>query len=114
MQGADSEKLALLRQLSGTDFLCAAWHKVPSNFTIHNTDGSSIRGVAEVSMLSDQTYHSTLFNPLMEELAKSIPEQVKSINGEYVKFSLKLPESPLCVTTIVIENEDGNLVPMLS
>jgi hypothetical protein len=34
MDGDDNEKLSLLRRLSATDFLSAAWHKVPSNFVL--------------------------------------------------------------------------------
>jgi len=36
------------------------------------------------------------------------------INGEYRKVRLDLPETPLTVTTLVIEHEDGRLVPMIS
>lgn len=32
----------------------------------------------------------------------------------YKKFRMNLPESPLCVTTVVMEFEDGRLVPMVS
>ena len=51
---------------------------------------------------------------LIEKLAKLVPEQLRSVVGEYEKFRLDLPESPLSVTTIVMEYENGTLVPMVS
>ncbi len=114
MQGADAEKLALLHQLAATDFLAAPWHKVPANFTIHHTDFGEMKGAAQASMISDPYYHQNLFGPLIERLAQSIPEQVRSVNGEYQKFRLEIPNEPLCVSTIVMENEDGTLVPMIT
>ena len=114
MQGTDAEKLALLRQLAATDFLSAPWNKVPPNFTIHHTEFGEMRGAAQASMISDPQYHEHLFGPLIEKLAQAIPEQVRSVNGEYRKFRLDIPQEPLCVSTIVMEYEDGTLVPMVS
>jgi hypothetical protein len=114
MQGSDAEKLGLLRQLSTSDFLSAAWHKVSANFTIQHTVFGEMQGVAQTSMIRDPCYHQTLFGPLIEKLAQSIPEQLRCVDGEYQTFRLTMPEAPLCVSTIVMENEDGTLVPMVS
>ena len=114
MQGTDAEKLDLLRQLAATDFLSAPWHKVPLNFTIHHTVFGEMKGAAQASMIGDPQYHEHLFGSLIEKLAQSIPEQVRSVNGEYEKFRLDLPEAPLCISTIVMEYEDGSLVPMVA
>lgn len=114
MEGTDAEKLALLRQLAASDFLSAPWHKVPAHFTIQHTDFGEMKGAAQASMIGDQIYHQHLFGPLIENLAQSIPEQVRSVDGNYQKFCLDLPEAPLCISTIVMEYEDGTLVPMVS
>lgn len=53
MQGADAEKLALLRQLAASDFLSAPWHKVPANFTTQDDDRGVMHGVAHASMIGD-------------------------------------------------------------
>lgn len=55
-----------------------------------------------------------MFGLLIESLAQSLPEQVCSANGEYRKFRLELPDNPLSVSTLVMEYEDGSLVPMVS
>jgi len=114
MQGTEDEKLALLRQLAASDFLCATWHKVPESFTVHDMDFGDMKNIAHQSMLSNPQYHEQLFGSLIELLAQSIPEQIRCINGEYQKFQLELPQEPLCVSTVVMEKENGDLVPLVS
>ena len=114
LQGEDDEKLTVLRLLSVSDFLSAPWCKVPTNFKMVNSNGVEMMGVAAATTLSDPYGHSHLFGPLIEEIAQSIPEQLQSIAGGYSKFRLELPENPLTVTTLVVEHEDGRLVPMIS
>jgi len=114
LQGSDREKLMLLRNLSGSDFISAPWRKVPSSFKMLVEENQEIRGVAPTSLLSDPISHSHIFGPLLEELAESLPEQLCSHEGEYSRFKMELTEAPLAVTTVVIEHEDGRLVPMVS
>ncbi|NTW88115.1 MAG: hypothetical protein HGB26_03110 [Desulfobulbaceae bacterium] len=114
LQGSDKEKLAVLRLLSATDFLSVLWGKVPANFVQFNPEGERLTGIASASILSDPYGHSQLFGPLIEKFASSLPEQLKTIAGEYAIFKLELPNDPLTVTTVVIEYEDGRLVPMIS
>lgn len=114
MEGDDKEKLALLHRLSRTDFLSTEWVKVSSNFQINSPDGQIMAGVATASMLSDPVSHSHLFSELIEKLADSIPIQLRNSKDGYEQFRLVLPDNPLCVTTVVMEYEDGSLVPMVS
>jgi hypothetical protein len=112
--GTEEEKLTALHRLAGSDFLGAPWHPAPENFTIVDENGTQLRRVAHASLLNDPYGHSTLFGPLMDKLEQGVPEQARSVNGEYRKFQLRLPQDPLCVTTVVMEREDGSLVPMIS
>lgn len=114
MAGNDDNKLWMLRQLSATDYLSAPWFPVSKNFKLVRPDGEEMTGVANASMLSDPTSHEVLFSPIMDSLAETLPEQVYMTEEGYEKFRMKLPESPLCVTTVVMEYEDGRLVPMVS
>lgn len=113
MDGDDALKLRLLRALSATDFLSVAWYPVPKRFTLVNHDGDRLVGAAKASMISEPLFHSQLFAALIEEVAAVLPEQLRSINGDYQPFRLELPESPLAVTTVVLEHGDGQLVPMV-
>lgn len=114
LDGTDQQKLAVLRKLSGSDFLSAQWRPVPESFRITNTDGEDLHGVAHASMLPDPNTHPSLFGQLMDELAKQVPTQLRSLDGEFTPFKLALPESPLCVTTQILEFEDGRQVPLVS
>lgn len=60
LHGTDAEKLAMLRTLSATDFLCTPWHKVPENFTMTRLDGRTMTGVSHCSELSDLNSHGLL------------------------------------------------------
>ena len=114
MQGPDDQKLKLLKILSATDFLSAPWEKVQQNFSMSAPDGKSMKGVAHASMVNDPNSHSVLFGHVIDAIDALLPEQLRCVDGNYEKFSMKIPGDPLCVTTIVMEYEDGSLVPMVS
>lgn len=114
LAGSDDNKLWLLRQLSATDFLSAPWFPVSKNFKLLRPDGEEMAGVATASMLSDPASHEALFSPVMDALSDALPEQANMTERGYRKFRMNLPESPLCVTTVVMEFEDGRLVPMVA
>lgn len=113
VDGTDSEKLASLRKLAGTDFLAARWERVPDRFDVISPDGEEL-GVAQLSALSDEYSKSRLFGPLLESLASGIPEQLRRRNGRYAPFAMTLPDAPLSILTVVVEHADGQLVPMVN
>lgn len=114
LDGDDEMKLAVLRQFAATDFLHAEWSPVPKHFRVVGIDGEQMEGVAHASMLNDGVSPGRLFGPLLEKLAAGIPEQMRSMHGEYQRFRLKMPDDPLTVTTVIIEREDGTLTPHVS
>lgn len=113
LDGTDSEKLALLRQLAATDFLSAEWVPIPENFGVISPSGERLR-YAQLSLLSDEYAKSVLVGPLLEKLASSLPKQLRQVDDEYEPFVMQMPEAPLTVLTIVIEHADGRLVPMVN
>lgn len=112
MDGSDEQKLALLRQLSATDFLSATWIGVPKRITVSRPDGQ-MHGIAHAAMLADPISHGVLFEPLLKALEKALPDQVRCEDGTYVAFQLDRPQAPLCITTVVMEYADGRLVPLI-
>lgn len=114
LDGDDAAKLAVLHQLAATDFLHAEWMGVSKQFVISNPDGERMEGVAHASMLNDGVTPGVLFGPLFNKLEAAVPKYARTANGGYEAFSLKLPEDPLTVTTVVMEMDDGRLVPMVS
>lgn len=114
MDGDEEQKVALLRSLSSTDFLSATCEAVPKSFRLMDLNGRLLQGVTLHSIIGIRAYHSRLFGPLMERLAQGLPEQAKKVAGTYSKFRMELPEDPLTVTTVVVEYDDGRLVPVVT
>lgn len=114
LDGDDDAKLRVLHQLAATDFLHAEWMGVSKQFVISGPDGESMEGVAHASMLNDGETPGVLFGPLFNKLEAAVPQQARTANGGYEGFSLKLPDDPLTVTTVVMEFDDGRLLPMVS
>ena len=113
IDGEDPHKLNLLKQLSCTDFLSTKWYPVPKNFNLSSEHGN-IKGVAQAAHISDPYINGLLFSDVIDAIANSLPEQLRMSSDGYQRFRLVLSESPLCVTTVVIEESDGQLVPMVS
>ncbi|MDO9232542.1 MAG: hypothetical protein Q8N02_08545 [Methylotenera sp.] len=113
LDGEDVDKLNILRQLSRTDFLSAKWYPVPKNFNLKGYNGDELKGVAQAFQVSDPYINGILFDEVMSALAKELPEHLRLFGDDYQRFTIKLPESPLCITTIVVEYSDGSLVPMV-
>jgi len=114
MDGDDLHKLRLLRLLATTDFLSAKWFPVPKNFNFSGSNGEKLNGVVNASLISDPYTNGILFGEVMDRAAKELPVQLRLMGEDYQRFALELPESPLCVTTLVIEYQDGRLVPMVA
>lgn len=114
LDGDDEAKLRVLQLLAATDFLHAEWMGVSKQFVINGANGERMEGVAHASMLNDGVTPGVLFGPLFNKLEAGVPQQARTANGGYEAFSLKLPEDPLTVTTVVMEFDDGRLVPMVS
>ena len=105
--GSDAEKLAALHQLAGTDHLTATQGAVPQTFKLTSEHGT-IRGAIPASDVFQ--LHGTVFGPLMDQIERELPKGIRSIADNYEQFTVSLPEEPLCVTTGVFEQQDGELV----
>ena len=114
LDGSDGDKLSALNLLAGTDFLHAEWVGVSKQFVMEGENGQRMEGVAHASMLNDGVTPAVLFGPLFQKLEGAIPRQARVGKEGYEAFSLKFPEDPLTVATVVMEFEDGRLVPMVS
>ena len=113
LDGTDREKLDLLRQLAASDFLSAEWQPIPKNFGLIGPDGQRLN-FAQLHALQDENTKAALVGPLLDKLASSLPPQLCEVDGEYQQFSMKMPEAPLTVLTVVMEYPDGRLVPVLN
>lgn len=108
LPGSEIEKKALLKHLAGTDFYSVEWSTVPENLEVVTPTGRTIRGAVMPNQLDDV---NAVFGDLLDEIA-AMPTQLRSVGGQYKQFRLRTPESPRYLMTVVIEQEDGRLVPV--
>jgi hypothetical protein len=114
LHGNDADKLSVLRALAKSDFLTAQWEPVPDNYGVIHLGHGEERGVATTNEVLDPDSHAQLFGALINRLEANLPEQVLCAEGQYRNFELKIPQEPLRITTIVIEQDDGRLVPVVN
>lgn len=114
LHGTDAEKLSVLRSLAKSDYLSAHWEPVPKNYQLVNADGSALLGVATTNQVMDRDACAHLFGALINRLEALLPEQLLCSEGDYRGLQLKIPQEPLMITTVVIEQNDGRLVPVLN
>jgi hypothetical protein len=109
--GTDEEKLAALNLLAATDFHVAQVFKIPPNFKVTTPDGELVGATLPQAIRES---HAAMFEPVFKGLDKDLPHQMHSRNGSPEKYKLNISENPLCVTTCVLEDEQGNLTPLIS
>ncbi|BBY99291.1 hypothetical protein [Mycolicibacterium fallax] len=106
MGGSDREKAAVLKHLAGADFYSVERRFVPERFTLVGPSGQLIEGAVPVNDLDVDA----VFAPLIVELA-AIPKQVRQVNGRWEEYVPQVLGQPIWVLTVVLETEDGRLVP---
>jgi hypothetical protein len=107
LRGTDEEKLVALHMMAGTDHLTATLAKIPERFVIH-TEHGKLKGAAHVDQLRDN--EAGAYKQLIDKLEQDLPKGIRSLNGNYEYFTLKIPQNPLIVTTAVFERDDGELI----
>lgn len=108
--GTLEEKQRLLRALAETDFRVAPTFSVPTSLF---RDESGLELGAE-PLLPEHVdlYHSEVFQPVWGHLWAELAHL--GVAGEVkAKDALPPPGSPLCLTTCVVEHEDGRLEPLV-
>lgn len=104
LSGDHDKKLAILSELSRHDFRCAQRIRVPDRFTLQFADGTKKSGFTTPQAVGDPD--SLLFEEVFCEMENELPPINDFLSGQtkQQKFSI----DPLCVRTIVFEDEAGN------
>jgi len=71
-------------------------------------------GVATTNHVQNRDACTHLFGDLINRLEVSLPEQLLCSEGDYTVLQPKISQEPLMITTVVIEQNDGRLVPVLN
>jgi len=112
LDGEDREKLAVLRNLSRTDYVTATRHRVPSRFKIHDGSGAVRSGVCTLNAVADS--NAQLFEEVFRGVESELPPLPDFSGAEFRAIPQKLPQDPLCVTTVLYEDEFGNIRPIIN
>lgn len=110
--GTDSEKLALLKKLSATDYVTAKRYEVPHRISILYTDGTEKKGVTRLNAVYDP--NAQLFEDVFRKLEAELPPVPDFSSTGYDFINIKIPDDPLCVTTILYEDEKGSIRPIIT
>lgn len=110
--GTDEEKLIILQKLSVNDYITAKRYELPDRFSVKYSDGTVQRKVANFNIVADPNAQ------LFEDIFKNIEVDLPDINTFHAlgctPAKQKVPTNPLCVTTILYEDEFGNIRPIIS
>lgn len=106
LEGSDEEKLEILRKLSAFDYQTAEAVNLPDRFKLEGPEGQIKQGVTTIQAFYDQNYG--LFNELFEHIENQLPKIIDYSQEEPVARPQSLSSDPLCVTTLVCEDEMGN------
>lgn len=110
--GGDSDKLSVLKYLSATDYVTAKRYKLPSRFRVSYTGGTFKTGVTFLNAVNDP--NAQLFEEIFKNLETELPPLHDFSEAEYKGVKQKVPDDPLCVVTILYEDERGIIRPIIT
>lgn len=112
VSGTEAENLALLRRLSATDYITAKRYEVPARFQVNYADGTVQRKVTTLNAVSDP--NAKLFEEMFRNIETELPPISDFSATDAQSTPQKLPNDPLCVVTVLYEDESGNIRPIIT
>ena len=110
--GEDSEKLALLKKLSATDYITAKRYELSSRFEMTFQDGTVKKGVTTLSAVYDPD--AQLFEEMFRNLDDELPVLVEFTSHGCIEKKQKISDDPICVVTVLYESESGEIRPIVT
>lgn len=110
--GTDREKLDFLKMAARTDYVTAKRYRVPDRFRIVFPGGQEHRGVVYLNAVSDP--NAQLFEEIFKNLEADLPPLPRFSAAGVAGVSQRIPNDPLCVTTVLYEDDAGNIRPVVT
>lgn len=110
--GTDSDKLAILKQLSVSDYITAKRYELPKRFQVSYADGTVKTGVANLNVVNDP--NAQMFEDMFKNLEADLPPLPDFSIDDYRETKQKIPTDPLCVVTVLYEDEQGHMRPIVT
>lgn len=112
MRGTDADKMRMLRELAVTDFPLATRQLLPDRFVIEFEGGRERRRVAPLSVMRDP--NADLFEELIQRIERELPPRMEIREETPRPRPQALPEPLLSVRTVVHEDDEGNVRPIIT
>ncbi|SDU21099.1 hypothetical protein SAMN05216296_2420 [Pseudomonas pohangensis] len=110
--GTESQKLDILKSLAATDYATAKRYKLPDRFVVDHIGVGSVSGLAPLDAVFMPS--AGLFESIFQNLEQELPP-MPSFSGEgCTQIRQVIPQDPLCVTTVLYEDEVGNIRAIIS
>lgn len=112
ISGSDDEKLQQLQTLASADYVTTIRHPVPERLSMIGSGGEEKSGITTAAAHRDP--NAQLFEELFRLIESELPPRYNFTQEEGNSEQLKLPQDPLCCTTLLYENEFGNIRPIIT
>lgn len=113
LEAIDQEISTVLTILARSDYRTAQVEKIPDNYQLSSEHGT-MSGAVEVAMFN-QYMHSILEDTLVaaEKSFANMNNYGIGVDGPLIPEALKFPAEPYLVTTFLMEQLNGELIPHL-
>lgn len=110
--GTDREKLDFLKRVARTDYVLAKRYPVPERFGIVYPDGQEQKGVTHLNTLYQP--EAQIFEGVFQQIEAELPPLPRFSDDDFIEVPQTIPQDPLCVTTVLYEDEAGNIRPIIT
>lgn len=110
LRGTDEEKLRILHSLSADDHHTVPRRKLHDRFMVSTPDGD-MKGAVTLDIARSAS--SQFFEELLDQLERELPRQPRFIMGKPVPYPIPVSKTPLCVSTVLLEDQYGLLQPQV-
>jgi hypothetical protein len=109
--GTDDEKLKILEILAQSDYITVPQRKLPSYYTLE-LGNEKLAGVVDGNQILN--IFSGNVDYFISEIEKDLAEFSNTFSNTMQNIELKLPNNPMHVSTIIAENDKGEIRPLTS
>mgnify|MGYP007084428859 CR=1 FL=1 len=113
LDATDQEISTVLTVLSRSDYRTAKVVKIPENYKL-NSEHGTISGAVEIAMFNQ--YMHNIIESTLTAAEKSFAEMENfgiGVDGPLIPDALTFPPEPYLVTTYLMEQPNGELIPHL-
>lgn len=109
--GTDDQKLKILEILAQSDYITVPQRKLPSYYVLE-LGNEKLTGVVEASQI--QNIFSGNVDHFITEIEKDLAKRSETFSNTMQNIEIKLPNNPMYVSTIIVENDKDETRPLTS